>query len=285
MRLLLPTPATPGLHWHVLNEHVLLEGYQLYAVERWIVQKDRLTPLLVVFTGDMSHTVSLSAVQPSSSLSEKEQMFQWDHVIELLRDNARPKETPHGTLMVTSLAHFRSDLTIVHIPSGNFLQVKDLLYTNINLLRMGCRGRTTLTLEQPSDTTRDKFATMYHFPPSALQPPPKQLPKQEKDSQVFLLTVMELVKQVQAALFIYGLNSGESNGLLCDSTLEGLRAWTSDVGKSILYEFQSSDRIAGPVVISALLSSVLSIRNKLAALGYNNVSRLEQVIPPILTPS
>ena len=51
--------------------------------------------------------------------------------------------------MVTSLANFRSDYTIVPIPSGYFLESRDLLYTNINLLRMGCSGRMALTLQAP----------------------------------------------------------------------------------------------------------------------------------------
>lgn len=51
--------------------------------------------------------------------------------------------------MVTSLANFRSDYTIVPIPSGSFLEARDQLYTNINLLRMGCGGRMALTLEEP----------------------------------------------------------------------------------------------------------------------------------------
>lgn len=54
-----------------------------------------------------------------------------------------------GILMVTSLANFRSDFTIVHIPNGKFLEIREQLYTNINLLRMGCSGRSALTLEEP----------------------------------------------------------------------------------------------------------------------------------------
>ena len=50
--------------------------------------------------------------------------------------------------MVTSLANFRSDYTIVQIPDGNFLEIKEQLYANINLLRMGCSGRSALTLEE-----------------------------------------------------------------------------------------------------------------------------------------
>lgn len=51
--------------------------------------------------------------------------------------------------MVTSLANFRSEYTIVHVPSGNFLDVRDQLYSNVDLLRMGCGGRSALTLEEP----------------------------------------------------------------------------------------------------------------------------------------
>ena len=51
--------------------------------------------------------------------------------------------------MVTSLAHFRSDYTIVHIPNGDFLAAQERLYSNINLLRMGCSGRSAVTLEEP----------------------------------------------------------------------------------------------------------------------------------------
>ena len=51
--------------------------------------------------------------------------------------------------MVTSLAHFRSDYTIIRIPDGDFLAVQDRLYSNINLLRMGCSGRGAVTLDEP----------------------------------------------------------------------------------------------------------------------------------------
>jgi hypothetical protein len=51
--------------------------------------------------------------------------------------------------MITSLANFRSDLNIVHIPGGNVLAVRDELFVNINLLRMGCSGRSGLNLDKP----------------------------------------------------------------------------------------------------------------------------------------
>lgn len=65
--------------------------------------------------------------------------------------------------MVTSLANFRSDYTIVHVPSGSFLEARERLYTNINLLRMGCAGRTALTLEEPRYDNVELCAVPY-FP-------------------------------------------------------------------------------------------------------------------------
>jgi len=51
--------------------------------------------------------------------------------------------------MVTSLANFRSDYTVVHIPNGDFMSHREQLFVNINLLRMGCSGRSALTLQEP----------------------------------------------------------------------------------------------------------------------------------------
>ena len=92
--------------------------------------------------------------------------MEWEKAAQILRrDGARPKEvhpvftvglfvsppfkTERGTLMVTSLANFRSDFTIVQIPDGNYLHAREQLWTNINLLRMGCSGRSALTLQKP----------------------------------------------------------------------------------------------------------------------------------------
>lgn len=144
--------------------------------------------------------------------------------------------------MVTSLANFRSDFTIVHIAGGNYLDSREQLYTNINVLRMGCSGRSALTLEDPrcvmtglkliilervvpiSDTTKDRFIAAYNIPDKpAIRSP-----------GLFNLLVLELVKLIQAALSISGLfdlSREERNGLLCDVTCEGLRRWATEIGE------------------------------------------------------
>lgn len=153
------------LNFQIVTNNILIPGYQLYAVEKRIVERNRPVSLLVVYTGDPTHTITLTALVPAPHLSQSESLAQWDQAILHLRaDGAKPKQTSHGVLMVTSLAHYRSDFTIVHIPEGNFLAVKDQLYTNINLLRMGCSGRSALALDDPSDTTKDRFISMYSLP-------------------------------------------------------------------------------------------------------------------------
>jgi len=109
----------------------------------------------------------VTALSPASSLTYPEAQVEWDKAAQVLRrDGARPREvltlflvgllvspssfkTERGTLMVTSLANFRSDFTIVQIPDGNYLHAREQLWTNINLLRMGCSGRSALTLQKP----------------------------------------------------------------------------------------------------------------------------------------
>ena len=153
------------LKFQIAQTDILIPGYQLYAVEKWIVERNRPVSLLVVYTGDPAHNITLTALVPAPHLSQSDALAQWEQAILHLRaDGAKPKQTPHGVLMVTSLAHFRSDFTIVHIPDGNFLAVKDQLYTNINLLRLGCSGRSALALDDPSDTTKDRFISMYSLP-------------------------------------------------------------------------------------------------------------------------
>ncbi|KAJ7591009.1 hypothetical protein C8J56DRAFT_783202 [Mycena floridula] len=277
--LLLPSPSVrPNLgSWIPSNHNVQLEGYQLYAVEKWIVDRTRPVDVLVVYTGDLNHKISLTAFKPSPTLSIEESQSQWDQALHRLRRDARPKETSFGTLMVTSLAHFRSDYTIVHIPNGKFTECRDQLYTNINLLRVGASGRTALTLEDPSDTTKDRFISMYCLVPRRTAPE-----KQSQDANLFILTVLEFVKLLQAALSIFGFYTGELDGLLCDETVEGIRKWVLEVGESFVPGLEPTERIADPMVVSALFSLLLVTRNKLSTLGQSQVVPKDPFLHPEL---
>ncbi|TBU49553.1 hypothetical protein BD309DRAFT_947112 [Dichomitus squalens] len=249
-----------GEKFEVVEEQLELEGFQIYAVEKWVVARKRPVLVLTVFTGDPKHKITVTALSPQPCLSSTEAQAAWDDAIRSLRrEGARPKETEKGVLMVTSLANFRSDFTIVHIPSGNFLDVREQLYSNVNLLRMGCGGRSALTLEEPSDATKDRFVAMYHVADKA----------PARSRELFSATVLELVKLIQASLAIFGmfdLDPEERNGLLCDVTCEGIQRWVTEIGEQYL-NIEPTERVAEPTVIAALFSLIVSIRSKLFALG------------------
>ncbi|KAG1806788.1 uncharacterized protein HD556DRAFT_1324065 [Suillus plorans] len=303
----------------IAENRVELQGYQMYAVEKWIVERVRPVTVLIVYTGDPSHKVTVTVLKPADRLTHEEGELEFKLSVQHLRkDGARPKQTPMGILMVTSLANFRSDYTIVQIPDGDFLAVQERLYCNINLLRMGCSGRSAVTLEEPGETTKDRFKSLYLIPdtPSATHPfrsksPPNSrvqtrtfshspspliLPdtlnsssshvqplytgaspqhstsninaQQSQRHPHFAATVLELVKLMQAALSVCGMFPLTSlpmlDGLLCDVTIDGLQKWMVEVGES-LPGIEATERIADPSAVGALLSFVLSARNKLAS--------------------
>ena len=52
-------------------------------------------------------------------------------------------------LPVTQLPYLAHGLHPIHIPSGNYKQVKERLWMNLNLRRMGCSGRSSVGLAAP----------------------------------------------------------------------------------------------------------------------------------------
>lgn len=306
----------------IAEKRVELQGYQMYAVEKWIVERIRPVTVLIVYTGDSSHKITVTVLKPADCLTHQEGELELKLSVQHLRkDGARPKQTPLGILMVTSLANFRSDYTIVQIPDGDFLAVQERLYCNINLLRMGCSGRSAVTLEEPSETTEDRFKSLYFIPdtPSATHPfrsksPPNSraqtrtfshspsplivipdtlssssshvqtlytgAPPQHSTASLtaqqsqrhphFAAIVLELVKLIQAALSVCGMFPLTTlpmlDGLLCDVTIDGLQKWMVEVGENFP-GIETTERIADPSAVAALLSFVLSARNKLASLA------------------
>ncbi|KAF9339428.1 hypothetical protein BGZ91_005921 [Linnemannia elongata] len=108
------------------HEEAILEGYQIYLVEQWAIERNREVATAVSFTGDPIH------------------------------------QTPYGQLFVTNLSLFTSSLNIVLVPKqGDFDYYQQRFYLNLNLRRMGCSGRSALTSKSPSDAQREKFNQLY----------------------------------------------------------------------------------------------------------------------------
>ncbi|EJD53733.1 hypothetical protein AURDEDRAFT_180156 [Auricularia subglabra TFB-10046 SS5] len=248
-----PAPWVHELgRFDVVQSQTEMDGYQIYAVEKWVVERKALPVCVSVFTGKPEHKITVTVLAPRAELSEHDAAAELEKAIQLFRkDGARPKETREGIIMVTSLATFRSDLNIVLVPDGNYMNVRERLYVNINLLRMGCSGRTVLNLSDPSEATQDRFRQMYCVP---------------ETKRPFQESVLDLVHIVQSGLAIFGFYLHDQDGLLCDRTMASIQSWNTDIAGHIFHaEFM--ERPLDPAAVAGSVTLIICIRNKLHILN------------------
>lgn len=136
-----------------------------------------------------------------------------------------------------------------------------------------------------SDSAKDRFLSVYQFKENL-----------RADDQ-FKATVIALVKIIQSALALFELfpiDAKQQNGLMCDTTVDGLQKWVKEIGEpymklvvsTVLYShlfrlffdnlcahtimriLQNAEKLAEPPIISALISIVIATRNKLNAMSF-----------------
>lgn len=153
--------------------------------------------------------------------------------------------------MVTNLSHLPSALTVIAVPDGDVLGHKDDFVVNENLKRMGCSGRSALTLTSPTDAARAKFHLLFRT--YELVP--------------FKTSVIELVRLNQLALVMFQkLDKHFADGLLCDETERAIRKWWAEYGTDF-YNSEPTDGILGPTTVAALLGMTIGARNRLSLCG------------------
>lgn len=245
LRYLEEDPATVVLH-----RRLILEGYEIYIVEQWACSRVHPTFVITTYTGDPSHKVLvgvLSVPTDESSWSPRLKLY-FNAVTQC---QARTKNTPLGTVMVTDLSSFPSALTVIPVPDGDILRHKEDFIVNENLKRLSCAGRAGLKLQPPSPATVAKFYQLYRT----------------SERVPVYSAVMELVKQCQIALSMFGLLTPEYvDGLLCDVTETAINDWWTEFGID-LYNIEPSDGVLGPTTVAALLGTFMGARNRLHAFG------------------
>lgn len=234
----------------VLHRRTVLQGYEIYIVEQWACSRIHPTFIITTYTGDTSHKVTvgvLSVPTDESTWSPRLQLY----VNAVTQCQARRKETPLGTLMVTDLNAFPSALTVIPVPDGDVLKHKDDFIVNENLKRLNCSGRAGLKLQPPAPATEAKFHQLYRT----------------SERVPLYSAVIELVKQCQIALLMCGNLAPEYvDGLLCDVTEAAISDWWNDIGID-LYNIEPSDGALGPTSVAALLGTLMGARNRLHAFG------------------
>ncbi|KAM0283870.1 hypothetical protein ACHAQH_002251 [Verticillium albo-atrum] len=153
--------------------------------------------------------------------------------------------------MVTNLSSFPSALTVIPVPDGDIRTHRKLFIVNEDLKRLGCSGRSGMSLTDPTPATQAKFYQLYRT----------------SDRTPFFESVLELVKLCQTALFLFGkLEFEYVDGLLCDKTETAIGNWWTEVGAEY-YNVEPTDGILGPTTVAALLGMLAGARNRLHYLG------------------
>lgn len=227
-----------------------LPGYALYLVEQWACSRVHPTFVITTYTGDPTHLISVSVLDvPLDESHWSPRLRVYFKAVE--KFHARPKKTPLGTVMVTNLSSFPSALTVVPVPDGNVRKHRQDFIVNEDLKRMGCSGRSALSLCPPADASQTKFHQLFRT----------------SDRVPFFTTVIEVVRLCQIALTLFErLKPEYVDGLLCDITERGIYDWWTQFGTEF-YNVEPNDGILGPTTVAALLGMVLGARNRLSSCG------------------
>ncbi|KAL2260803.1 hypothetical protein VTK26DRAFT_5101 [Humicola hyalothermophila] len=233
----------------VERKHVLA-GYELYLIEQWACSRQSPTLVIVTYTGDPKRSVTVGVLEiPADEGDWSPRLRVYFKAIH--QYHARPKDTEIGELMVTNLSSFPSALTVIPVPDGDIRKHRRTFIVNENLKRLGCSGRSGLTLTEPTSATQAKFMQLY----------------KTSDRIPFFESVIELVKLCQLALFIFGMLEEEYiDGLLCDVTEQAINDWWIEIG-SEYFNIEPTDGILGPTTVAALLGTLLGARNRLSYYG------------------
>lgn len=235
---------------NVIERHGELKGYELYLVEQWACSRTHPTFVIATYTGDDRHKIQVGVL---GIPADKET---WNprlrvYIKAVTQYHARPKDTPLGTLMITNLSSFPSGLNVIPVPNGDVRKHKEDFIVNENLKRLGCSGRSGMSLATPAAATQAKFFQLYRT----------------SDRIPFYGAVIELVKLCQVALIIFGnLEQEYADGCLCDYTERAINDWWTEIGTEI-HGIEPSDGILGPTTVAGLLGLLMGARNRLNYYG------------------
>ncbi len=234
----------------MIDRRKVLQGYELYLVEQWACSRQSPTLVIVTYTGDPRHSVVVGVLAvPAEEKDWSPRLRVYFKAIQ--QYHARPRETELGELMVTNLSSFPSALTVIATPDGDIRKHRQIFIVNEDLKRLGCSGRSGMTLSEPTPATQAKFMQLY----------------KTSDRIPFDQSVLELVKLCQVALFIFGkLEQEYIDGLLCDVTESAINNWWTEVG-SEYFNIEPTDGILGPTTVAALLGTLIGARNRLRDYG------------------
>ncbi|KAK4049851.1 hypothetical protein OIV83_003907 [Microbotryomycetes sp. JL201] len=298
-------------YWQPTGTTITLSGYQL------VTDRHSILPVIIVLTGETTDQIEVDeySFAAASSLTPDEQHQAWSDLRAVFKaSNARITQArdSSGHLPLTALPSLDPSLSVVQLPGGNYRKAAPLLYTNINLRRLGLGGRSALRLTAPTGAQQLNFRQTYK-----LQAPARN--SSNSDHNSFETTVLDFVQLVQHALSLFGLGPvvhhasdttvpstvhgihtsnplarqvldalntslseplelqkpllDDGDGLLCDITLGALAVFKEEFAGPILHVPAVDQSAMSSAVLSSLLSLVIGTKAKMLALGASGVPR------------
>ncbi|POW00378.1 hypothetical protein PSTT_13182 [Puccinia striiformis] len=196
--------------FELVQRNVVVHGFELYIIEQWLTDRTFGNPTLLVSAAPTDEVLvdvyRLRPIQHPGGSKSTLVDDRWKEIIERIAelDGSRPQQTPLGTLFVRPLSAVRNDrFNLIKIepspdPTGpgtlSYKSIKEKLFCNINLRRMGFTPRTGLDLLPPSSSQRKNFLRTFLLPDHL-----------ETDDTEFRQLVLTLVNLIQAALHLFGM--------------------------------------------------------------------------------
>lgn len=234
-----------------LQRDAVITGYETYIVEQWAL--DRATNCVICsYTGDSTHATTVQTVGVPEDLGKwslgTRKLFE-----ELEESYILPQKTPMGSMLITALASFPADLTLVPFP-GKYAVGKACFTVNENLKRLAIVGRVAVAATTPSDAAIATFRKTFCVP--------------EPVDGVY--AVLELVTLVQLSLFYFGvLEPSAVDGFLCNATVGAIASWWRGFGSLRFagHTPRPESKMYMRTSCCALLGAITGARQRLRALG------------------
>ncbi|KAI9602887.1 hypothetical protein H4Q26_002194 [Puccinia striiformis f. sp. tritici PST-130] len=175
--------------FELVQRNVVVHGFELYIIEQWSVDRlgpSEILPLVSAAPTDevLVDVYRLRPIQHPGGSKSTLVDDRWKEIIERIAAGWVPSTTDSA----------RDTLYPTGPGTLSYKSIKEKLFCNINLRRMGFTPRTGLDLLPPSSSQRKNFLRTFLLPDHL-----------ETDDTEFRQLVLTLVNLIQAALHLFGM--------------------------------------------------------------------------------
>ena len=195
----------------IVAEQLVVTGFQVYVIEQWIPDRQRVLKTVTVYTGNSFHKLKISVFRfkYDSALLKELAVF---GVPTILKTQL---ELANVYLYVANPANIPPNLKLSLIPNRDVDASLQIAFLNNNLMKLGCleEVKNTSIFDYPTLDASSKFYKEYQL----------------HTSFNLEFSVFQLVRIIQVSLEMMGfLEWTHSDGILCNDTENALNSYSED---------------------------------------------------------